>query len=569
MGIKHFFTWFNGEFSQHIKKFGKTSPPFEINIDTFMIDLNGVFHNSAQKIYKYGNFAVQRSILRPNRAVKTIKDSPALQKACFVDISNTIEELINVVRPKKRLILAIDGVAPLSKQNQQRQRRYRGAVEDPENFFKDEGFDSNSITPGTKFMDNLSRYLDWFIRKKINEESYYRNLEIVFSNEKVAGEGEHKLIDFIRKYGTDDETYCINALDADLVMLSLSTQKKNFYLLREDMYTEGVDYMYVNIGGGFREDLIKNVLYWEGADEKFLIYDFILICFLCGNDFLPNIPSISIMEKGLNTIIDMYRREKKHLVNLNENGQIFFIKENFGLFLNNLANCEKSLLIEKIKNKNLYIQDTILEKHYKTEDDKEIFLDFDSYRDEYYKSKNIINLKTICEDYLDGCQWVLTYYVNGISDWNYIYKYHYSPFAIDLAKYVGNYNFKPKEKTFPALPFEQLMCVLPPKNSNFLPQPLDKAFTTSLKNFCPVKFNINYEGKKKRWEGVVELPIVDFDIIRKVYRENEKYIDKIEMKRNIVGKCFRYSYDDSEFCQDLKSYYGIIKNCRVIIEVLN
>lgn len=571
MGIKHFFTWLNAEFPEHIRRFAKAFPPSDVNIDTFMIDLNGVFHNSAQKIYKYGNFSRQRSILRPNREIK-IGDSPHVQKACFIDIGNAIEEMVNLVKPKKRLILAIDGVAPLSKQNQQRQRRYRGAVEDPESFFEEGGFDPNCITPGTKFMDNLSRYLDWFIRKKINEDTMYKNLEIVFSNEKVAGEGEHKLINFIRKFGEEDESFCINALDADLVMLSLATQKKNFYLLREDVYTVGIDYMYVNVGSGLRQDLIKNILCWEGENynEKLVIYDFVLLCFLCGNDFLPNIPSISIMEKGLSTIIDNYLRGKKHLTFLNENNEIFFDKNNFSEFLENLAKAEKGLLIEKIKNRNLYIGETIFEKNYEIDEETgDISFNFENYRKEYYESKNININENICDEYLDGCQWVLTYYVNGISDWNFIYKHTYSPFITDLAKCIKNYEFKQKIKSAPFLPFEQLLCVLPPKNANFLPPPLDKTFTTTLKEYCPEKFNINYEGKKKKWEGVVELPSVNIDIIRKVYRENEHKIDKKEMYRNIVGKSFRYSFDDSEFCQDFKSYYGNIKNCRVITEMIN
>lgn len=565
MGIKHFFLWFSTEFPQYISRFNKKSPPKEVSIDTLMLDLNGVIHNSAQKIYKYGNHSQPKSILRPKR--NEIRDSPILQKACYVDICSTVEEMIEFVKPKKRLILAIDGVAPLSKQNQQRQRRYRGAMEHPDAYANKEEFDPNCITPGTRFMDNLSRYIDWFLRKKINDRVFDKELEIIFSNEKVAGEGEHKLVNFIRKFGTEEETYCINALDADLFMLSLATQKKNFYLLREDTYTQDIDYMYVNIGSGFREDLIKNLLSWsEENDEKRLICDFILICFLCGNDFLPNIPSINLIEKGLSTIIDIYKREKKYLTKFDEVNNVMFDKENFGIFLQNLANCEEGFLNEKIKNKLLYIPDTILERNVNEEDNS---INFENYRKDYYETKHMNEVEKVCEDYLDGCQWVLTYYVNGISDWEFIYKHHYSPFATELCKYVKDYNFKKSRKTFPLTPFEQLLCVLPPSNSSFLPSPLNTLYTTELKQFCPTEFKINYEGKKKKWEGVVELPVVDFEYVKKIYREKEKLIDKKEIHRNIRGKNFRYSFDDSEFCQEFKSFYGDIRNCRVMTEAID
>ena len=58
-------------------------------------------------------------------------------------------------------------------------------------------FDSNSITPGTVFMDHLTKYIDWYIRKKISSNVKWRNLEVIFSNEKVPGEGEHKVLNFI------------------------------------------------------------------------------------------------------------------------------------------------------------------------------------------------------------------------------------------------------------------------------------------------------------------------------------------------------------------------------------
>lgn len=89
------------------------------------------------------------------------------------------DKIIDIVKPKQILYLAIDGVAPRAKMNQQRSRRFRTALDAQEKsereaqiknkwkedglVFKEksepDGFDSNVITPGTPFMHNLSKAL--------------------------------------------------------------------------------------------------------------------------------------------------------------------------------------------------------------------------------------------------------------------------------------------------------------------------------------------------------------------------------------------------------------------------
>lgn len=594
MGIKHFFTWFKQTFPTSIINFQESTPPTElVEIDTFMIDLNGVFHNSAQKIYQYGNHARPRSMLGRKQPAKSI-----LQEKCFEDICNTIEKLVKISQPKKKLVLCIDGVAPQSKQNQQRQRRYRSSIdEDNNNLEKESIFDTCSITPGTKFMDYLSKYIDWYIRKRISESPIWANLEIVFSNEKVPGEGEHKLINYIRKFGMEDETFCINALDADLVMLSLATHKPRFYLLREDLYTSEIDYMYVDIGQ-VRKDLLNLMKWSDSPNEKKIVNDFILICFLCGNDFLPNIPSIAIMDKGLDTIIDLYkmacRKEDSYLTD----DQNRFIKNSFKSFLHLISISEKPLLEQKILHKNDYISEPLLEKYTHTtninnpnqneisnenssdENSSDgnssnentlkatINLDFENYRKEYYELKGMNKqLEKICHMYLEGCQWVLTYYTKGISDWTWLFPFHYSPFACELVQNIDTYCQKDIIETSPLLPFQQLLCVLPPKSSYLVPVPLNNLFKagSSLSKYYPETFHINYEGKKRKWEGVVELPVVDIQEVRRAYSQFAGHISDTEKRRNIVGKSFSYKFS-TDFTSEFKSYFGNIKHCNVEVE---
>ncbi len=87
-------------------------------------------------------------------------------------------QLFHAIKPTKLFFMAIDGPAPRAKMNQQRGRRFRSAlsaqqavaqaIKEGKEMPKEPAFDSNTITPGTDFMDRLTKHLKWFIRKKIS-----------------------------------------------------------------------------------------------------------------------------------------------------------------------------------------------------------------------------------------------------------------------------------------------------------------------------------------------------------------------------------------------------------------
>jgi len=60
------------------------------------------------------------------------------------------------------------------------------------------GWDSNVITPGTDFMLNLSILIKYYICHKMTSCPLWKNLKVVFSDSNEVGEGEHKIMNFIR-----------------------------------------------------------------------------------------------------------------------------------------------------------------------------------------------------------------------------------------------------------------------------------------------------------------------------------------------------------------------------------
>lgn len=539
MGIKHFFFWFKKQFSQNITNVSNTTGT---SIDNLLLDLNGIFHNSAQKIFKYGNFKETTRLLGKNAVIVNNKANIDL---VYFDICNSIDKLVSITMPKKRIVLCIDGVAPISKQNQQRQRRFRSSFETN---FDEVKFDSNCITPGTEFMHNLSIYIDQHIKhKKITGD--WGDLEIIFSSEKVPGEGEHKAVGMIRKFGTEEESYCINGMDADLIMLALATHKKNFYILRDDA-TFG-NYFLIDVGQ--TRKTLTNLLKWKDHgvykfDEKQAIDDFIFMCFMVGNDFLPHIPSVEIIEMGIEMMVKIYIQtcsNHGHLTSTAKNEKVTFNKEALRVFLSMIGNSEQRNFEEKLSAKQSSFPDEMLIKNSNNDSTGSWHVDIEGYIYDYNKKcfSDDMNMEKISHQYLQGMQWVLSYYTTGVPSWTWYFPYQYAPTASTIAKHVSSFEHVKYGRTTPNSNFEQLLSVLPPKSANLIPKPLDRLLideTSLLRKYCPEKLVIDLAGKRKEWEGITVLPMMDHSLLSNLYNSNVKYVSVNDIDRNKIGERILY-----------------------------
>lgn len=534
MGIKHFFYWWKTNFKQHIHNVSKDDKlrDKDINIDTLLLDLNGIFHKSAQKIFKYGSSSENNSLLTNNKAI--IENNSENRILVYKDICESISGLIHISQPSKSVVLCIDGPAPRSKQYQQRQRRFTPGRD------TDSEFDSNCITPGTIFMDELSNYIKSYLKHNKSTKSEWKGLDLVFSDEKVPGEGEHKAINYIKKHGMDDETFCINGPDADLIMLALATHKQNFFILRDDMYSIDNDFFCIDIKK-CNVDLLKK-LKWDSKehifDNKTVIDDFIFICFLVGNDFLPHIPSIEIIKDGIELMIDIYKEVCKvngHFTYKTNKLKTRINLKSFKVFMNVIGMFEKQNFEEKVVSR--CFPDKLLKKFIQATEPN-VTLDINGYINQYNKEKFNDDIQNTCHKYIQGLHWVLTYYTESVPCWNWYFEYQYAPMASEICKYVDTYKQPRYGNTKPSLPFVQLLSVLPPSSHKLIAEPLRSILTdppSSIKSFFPDEIKVDISGKRKEWEGITRVPMIDVKKVKNEYSKRKHNISLIDQKRNVLN----------------------------------
>ncbi len=432
MGIPFYFSYLIKNHRGLLKKYSRQ----KLSVDNLFIDANPLIYNSIKK--------------NQQNTHQHIVDS----------VVDQITELISTFSPQKKTFIAFDGVAPVSKLEQQRGRRYKRRFELPESAESsattDTPFNTIEITPGTPFM----KYLNEELSKVFRDEP-----AIIYTGPNECGEGEHKIFHYIRTHPAEivEDTNVIYGLDADLIMLCLNhlhiTQK--LYLFRETPhFIQSIDETlepnetYVLDIRGLSETIHSNI--------NMTPTDYILCCFLLGNDFLPHFPSINIRTGGVTKLLDTFKElvDKRGspsasasapLVATSSNG----VRINWDMlreFICELAKKEKQYIIDEIrlrdrKQRNYYPSSTREELQKKINDlpsyerelEKSIQPERKGWQDRYYislfglkKPPTESFIRDVCRNYLEGLEWTLKYYTGECPDWRWRYRYQYPPLLEDL-----------------------------------------------------------------------------------------------------------------------------------------
>ncbi|XP_041969406.1 5'-3' exoribonuclease 2 homolog [Aricia agestis] len=367
MGVPAFFRWLSRKYPSVIVECIEQRPtdvdgelvyvdsslpnPNGLEFDNLYLDMNGIIHPCTHP---------------------EDKPPPKDEDEMMVAIFECIDRLFRIVRPRKLLYMAIDGVAPRAKMNQQRSRRFRASKETQEKIEeiarirselqskgaylpperpKEAHFDSNCITPGTPFMDRLSKCLHYYIHERLNSDPGWKGIKVILSDANVPGEGEHKIMDYIRRQRAQPDhdpntQHVLCGADADLIMLGLATHEPNFTIIREEFkpnkprpcdvcgqlghemkectgstpdaalvradpaFGNQDSFIFVRLPV-LREYLEKELMMPNlpfPYDFERALDDWVFMCFFVGNDFLPHLPSLEIREGAVDRLVNLYKK---------------------------------------------------------------------------------------------------------------------------------------------------------------------------------------------------------------------------------------------------------------------
>ena len=224
-------------------------------------------------------------------------------------------------------------------------------------------------------MAKLTKHLKYFISKKISEDADWQGVEIVLSGHEVPGEGEHKIMEYIRlakaQPGYDANIrHCLYGLDADLIMLGLLSHDPHFSLLREEvtfgranqkkskeLEHQNFYLMHLCIVREYLElefqELKEPSALGFPYDMERIIDDFILMAFFVGNDFLPNLPNLHINEGALALMFKVYKTVlRKAGGYINERGVINMGR--LALLLHDLSDVEYRFFESEVSNQSWF-----------------------------------------------------------------------------------------------------------------------------------------------------------------------------------------------------------------------
>lgn len=555
MGVPGFFAWL----LRNKKKLGINrliQTELKCKIKYLMLDTNCLLHPCVNNVLdKYKNGSLN---LDPNKSIRG-----QLEMHIWILIENYINDMISKVNPEV-LYIAIDGVAPIGKVLQQRQRRYRYLYDKSiklnqhsEILFnkKPNGIEepiipisSIELTPGTDYMERIHLSMLNYMEKLKTT-----GIKTIYSSYHEEGEGEHKILQFIKKKLNPDDSVIIYGLDADLLFLSLGIGvNRDLYIMRESQVfnnkevdlDEYPDYNYVEI------DLLHRLI----SNLEISTPDFIVLCYLIGNDFLPGMLTLDVKKGGLDKIFEAFTKViHKENIEVKTDGKITdkLVKINNGEYeidhnlfikiLRELTWTEKHIWKNINRDRFLNQRDVPLDEReamiLKSQEVKKDSvlkfisglsdntdclskIEFSSSQEyySYYLGINSLDIDStiiskMVKDYITGINWCVNYYLDECKSWSWGYNFLVGPLITDIISYYPN-KISIKKISRGLNPVEQLMLAIPPETYKYvIESDIIQSMQSNIKigYMFPISYDLDINLQSKMWKCQVKIPMVEYD----------------------------------------------------------
>jgi 5'-3' exonuclease len=381
MGVRKLYGWVKGKYAyvvlRHARKTVRVRPPsaagrpgtkpgsaggekvlkevpttreVPLRFSGMEIDGNALLHEAAQWAHGYGIFEGETQGIpdklpdgKGNPDAQGIHNggkrrdpTPELIAERFIFL---VEEALTLIKPSTRLYLAIDGVAPLAKAQQQRTRRFLSAARAASagtgeaRADEDEGevpsgggaFDTSVISPGTPFMDKV----DAVIRAWLRSSHDRLPKQTIYYSHRLAGEGEHKLLDALsstvkarggmkQKSGKtasgrgNDEYDVIYGNDNDLIILAMMRTRKTM-ILRDALDRKGDPELLRDPPelGRFALVDVPTLAARLESEYELTPADFSVCMLILGNDFVPTTPIGFPVYATIEVVLNLYYELKR------------------------------------------------------------------------------------------------------------------------------------------------------------------------------------------------------------------------------------------------------------------
>ena len=531
-------------------------------------------------------------------------EAEMLQRIC-----ESIDACIAILNPSDRVFVAFDGVAPVAKLNQQRERRYkswylgemeaqrRRELSKAQVTAPKPAWNTSAITPGTKFMNALHKKLTEYYAA--NNSNNGNTPKIILSSSNEPGEGEHKLFEYIREHAAEhaDKTTVIYGLDADLIMLCMSHLhiSRGIYLYREtpefvksiNVALDEKERYYMDIPEfadaitgtqviavalcpvnppptGTQEQQVARgepMGVWGALVAPQL--DYIFMCFMLGNDFMPHFPALNIRTTGIATLMEAHRAVFKpgesiiqlHSATATDTATATATDTatntawpwsihwpNYKKFVAHLAAQELTLIRKEHGTRDRqarHMRDTDKEDDVMHDvlmlpmTQREVERHINPFepgweRRDYVSLCDIHDaddkaVASLCRNYLEGMEWTFRYYTSGCVDWKWTYANHYPPLLADLVKHIPDqvnpFSFLSAKPKDPIRDVVQLCYVLPRASHALLPPAAERALMQSKlrsKYTDDGSPNFKWAYCKYFWECHTDLPELDLEELAQI-----------------------------------------------------